>query len=290
MRIFFLILLAFLCTALTGCGTKNYKAQLDFMRDQIKANTEAEASRSDRLAEREAACAGLSEAGAISACMLGITATTLADRSGGGAQSPFVMPPAPPKSGLELATGIGLGFLDRAIPGFVAIRQSADAKEIAIAQSGHMYGFLESATDAWTGFGADAINGMQVTSVESILGMRDVSVEWARAAPDLRPSIFVSGTGNNVGDGNTSTVDQSRVGRDRITQRDGGLISIDQSRVGRDRVDGANNRLNSDDIQVDCRPVAGAGAPGTGGDGGDAGNNGGLGGAVSQVDCSVRRP
>lgn len=291
MRVLGYLMSLLLVVILSACGGKNYRAQLDFMRDQLASNAAAEAARADRLAERETACTGLAEAGAISACMLGITANTLADRSNaGGGHGQFVMPPPAPKTGGEIAAGLGLSFLQSAIPGIVAIKQSGDSRDIAIAQSGDMYGFLGAATTAWTDFGGTAIGGMERTSVASILGMRDVSRDWAAAAPRLRPSININGSGNNVGDGNTTTFDQSRTGRDRFAQSGDGAIEIDQSTVGRDRQQGQNNRMNADDTRVVCKPTSGPGASGSAGEGGDGGNSGGSGGAVAQIDCSVRKP
>lgn len=234
MRTFTFILVAF---ALVGCGGKNYKAQLDFLSAQLQANREAEAARADRMQERETMCAGLTEPGAISACMLGITATTLAERSGSGGQQQIVMPPPAPRTGLEVAKDLTLGALQIAAPAWMGERQAKYAHLTSVANSNALYGFLGTSTQAWTDFGSQAIEGMGVVSVEALQQMRGVTADVAATLPQLAPSIVINGHGNAVGTGNTAGADLSRTGGDRFQTGDAAAIAIDRSFTGRDRRD-----------------------------------------------------
>jgi len=272
--------------ALGACGGKaQYKQQLDFLREQVAANHAAAASRADRLAERETACAGLTDAGAIAACMLGITATTLADRSGSNSDGPaIVMPPAPPKSALEIGAGLLVETIRTGAPIAMGIVQSNNSRKQSIDSNRQLFGFLGGQSRDWSAFAASAVDAE-----------RDTATAAVNVLPALAPTITVSGNGNNIGDGNTSTVDQSTTLGDRLTQGDGGTVAIDRSHTGRDRQDGTGNRQHADDITtttvttINCSPAAAAGAPGAGGAAGGDGI-GGSGGDVSAIDCAARGP
>lgn len=274
--------------ALGACGGKaQYKQQLDFLREQVAANHAAAASRADRLAERETACAGLTDAGAIAACMLGITATTLADRSGSNSDGPaIVMPPAPPKSALEIGAGLLVETIRTGAPIAMGIVQSNNSRKQSIDSNRQLFGFLGGQSRDWSTFATSAVDAE-----------RDTATAAVHVLPELAPTITVSGNGNNVGDGNTSTVDQSMTLGDRLTQGDGGTVTIDRSQTGRDRQDGVGNRQHADDITttttttttINCSPAAAAGAPGNGGAAGGNGS-GGDGGGVSAIDCAARGP
>lgn len=256
--------LLMIAVAMAGCGGKNYKAQLDFLTLQLEANRAAEAARADRLQERETMCAGLTEPGAISACMLGITATTLAERSGGNAQPQIVMPPPAPRTGLEVAKDLALGGLQIAVPGWLGDRQAKYARDTSIANTNALYGFLGESTQAWAGFGTAAVQGMGVVSIEALQQMRGATGDVAAALPQLAPRIDIRGTGNVVGNGNQVATDLSRTGGDRFQTGDAAAIAIDRSIAGRDRLhqSGTGNRQASPDTTVTTRCTAPGGTVG----------------------------
>lgn len=255
MRVLTLLMIA---AALVGCGGKNYKAQIDFLSLQLEANRAAESARADRLQERETMCAGLTEPGAISACMLGITATTLAERSGGNAQPQIVMPPQAPRTGLEVVGDIAVGALKVAVPGFVTLRQSEHQRDVSIANSNALYGFLGDSAQAWAGFGTSAIEGMGVVGIEALQQMRGATSDVAAVLPQLAPRIEIRGTGNVVGNQNQVATDLSRTGGDRFQTGAAATIAIDRSVAGRDRLQqsGTGNRQASPDTTVGTRCTA----------------------------------
>lgn len=260
MRAIFMILLVLAALFMAGCGGKNYKAQLDFLTLQLEANRAAESARADRLQERETMCAGLTEPGAISACMLGITATTLAERSSGSGQQQIVMPPQAPRTGFEVAKDLTLGALQIAAPAWMGDRQAKYAHLTSVANSNALYGFLGSSTQAWADFGGQAIEGMGVVSIEALQNMRGATADVAAALPLLAPRIEVNGHGNAIGTGNTAGADLSRTGGDRFQTGDAAAIAIDRSFTGRDR------RESSPDTRIDvrtrCTATGTGGAPG----------------------------
>lgn len=290
------LILMMAALVLAGCGSRQvYTDQLAFLQQQTRDRQAALDAREERLAQRTSDCSVHTDAGALSACMLGVTAITLASNGGAAATQPAIVMPAPPPSGWRIAGEFFLGLTKIAAPVVLGLRQSDNATDASIAQGAQLYGFLGRSAEAQSAFGSAALGSMErlgTTAVETVgetasdaVGaMADTSAAWADAAPMLAPDITVTGTGNGVGDGNTLTLDQSQIGRDRIGEGIGNGIEIDQSAVSGNRLhqEGENNRQASPgpyDQDVVCELVTpgapGAPGTGTGANGGDGG--GGLG-------------
>lgn len=290
-------LITIVCFALlAGCASRAvYDTQLAFLQTQQRDRIAAEDARAERLAQRHADCAALTDPPAITACMLGATALTLAaERGAGNAQQGIIMPPAPPRSGWAVAGDFVLGMTKIAAPVVLGIRQSDNSTELGIAQGEQLYGFLGRTAEAQSTFGVAALGSMErlgtsaVDQIGTVAGssvdaMAQTSNAWATAAPLLAPDITVEGTGNVVGDGNSLALDQSQQGRDRIAEGTGNTLAIDQSTVAGDRLhqEGTDNRQTSPgpyDQAITCELVSNGAA---GGDGAPGSGTGGTGGAGS---------
>lgn len=274
------LLLLWVCLLLlTACGTQSslYRAGLDSVERQQREIAAAQTQRDQAQALALQACAGLADAGAIGVCMLGVGNAALAARVGTGSQS-VVAPQPLPRSGAELLVDLGKGVLPPLINGFVALGQSEDSKDVSIAQSNNLYGYLrqtssDTATTAQTALAGSA----QVATFIADASARG-SEAWAAAAPELRPSISITGDGNVMGDRNA--LDQSDTSGLRVA---GDSNALDLSSTAGDRYEqsGENNRQRSDgpytqDLQ--CTLIS-SGAPGApGGDGGNSGGTTGPGG------------
>lgn len=250
-RSFKLIVVLALAALLCACGpTEMYKAQLDFMDRQITAQQNAEQLRQDRLQEREAMCTGIVDAGTMAVCMLGVTATTLADKSGNGGGQQIIQPPPAPPSALQIAGGMVMDGLKTIAPWAMNRDNVRAATEQSIAQTNALYGYLGNSVTAWANFGNNAVAGMTGVANNAVGAMGNVSGQLIAQVPNLQPNVTVSGTGNMVGNGNQAAIDQSRAGGHQVRAGDGSPIAIDQSQTGRDRQDGQNNRQHSDDTTV----------------------------------------
>lgn len=291
-----------IAVALAGCASTSYRDQLVAYDRALSSERANEDRARERMAEMQVQCATLADAGAISACMLGVTATTLAQHGAGRNSTP--PPPAPPPSAGQQIGSFLLGIARVAVPAYVQIRQSDNATEAAIAQSEALYGMLSDQSQAFAGLGAAALGSMERTaqtgfgalgdtSQSAVDAMARANESWADAAARMAPTINVTGDGNTVGDGNEVAVDQSATGRDRIGEGDGTEIVIET--IGGDRIDqsGSGNRIGSPGpYEVVCNPAAGPGAPGApggtvGNDGNAPGAPGGPGGSTGPVDCEA---
>lgn len=274
------LLLCISLMLLTACGTQSklYRAGLDSVERQQREIAAAQTQRDQAQALALQACAGLTDAGAIGVCMLGVGNATLAARSGTGGQPQVVAPGALPRSGAEIFADVAKGVLPAAINGFVALGTSEDNKDVAIHQAAQLYGYLRQTSSDTQQTAQTALAG----SAQVATSIADASARgneaWAEAAPGLRPSIAIPGDGNVMGDRNV--LDQSDTSGLRIAG-DGNALDLSSTAGDRWQQDGEGNRQGSPgpystDLECTLVSTGGSGAPGTGGSGG-TGNNAGAG-------------
>lgn len=239
-----LLLLALATLALSACGSKMYKAQIDYVSEEAKARRdqfEARTRAADALATAAVSKCAPNDSACVATVMMGRALQEHAI-SGSSGNAPLQLPQRPPSGG-ELVAGILRGAIPAAL------------------QAGAQW----HATDANVDI-ARSNNDTQRALYEGVFGALDSALTNSGTHIDVGGN-FGDTYGNDFtgGDRTTTIAGRDQNGRDSITND--GIIN-----------DGDGNRFDSDG------PFEDVGNGGDGGDGGDCPGGEGAGGDCSGGD------
>lgn len=269
--------------ALAGCAGQSalYREGLASVERQQREIAAADTQRAQAQAVSVQSCATIADPTSQAICQLGLVANTLASNAGTAGRQQVVAPPALPRSGAELLVDLGKSVLPSVVNGYVALGTSEDNKDVAIAQSANLYGYLRQTSSDTASTTQTALNGSAQVATQTADAAARASEAWAAAAPGLRPDIAITGTGNVLGDDNA--LDQSTTDGPRV-QGDNNALDLSQTAGDRLQQSGENNRQASPgpyDQDLECTLVATGADGGDGGNGGNAGNAGNAGGGAN---------
>jgi len=300
---------------IAGCGSRAmYRDQLDYLERSRLADQQGREAAQQRVASAATECAKKLDAGSISACMLGVTATTQAQLMGTGGQPQAVPLPAPPPSAWDRVLAFGAAVAPALVQGAVAWHQS-DAN-VEITQSNNAtqaalyngaFGAAGQAVGAVRDVAASSAQASAAASAATAAAMADVSTAAVNANGSVSTAAVqangaavtaIAATLPELAPRVTTT---TNVGRDQVSVTGNNNETSTGVRAGTSvaQVTGNENETRQDSSgpnpggPIVCTPGS-AGNGGTGGTGGNAGGTtgpgglggtGGLGGSTGGTNC-----